>query len=88
MRDGRFLDFDLFSNTQAETFAVKVTGCCAMEGNRIQSELDVEFGLIARCSVIPRRLLYEMNRTSKGNWRINSINYLCDSNFKLKPYLQ
>ena len=33
--DHRLIDFDVFSNTQAETFGSKVTGCSATETNGI-----------------------------------------------------
>ena len=88
MRDGRFIDFDVFSNTQAKTFGAKVTGCTATETNAILAGVDVEFGLSGRSSGTPSRLLYEMNLDSQGRWRINNITYLDQSGFQLRPYLR
>ena len=64
--DHRLIDFDVFSNTQAETFGSKVTGCSATETNGILAGVDVEFGLSSRSSGTPSRLLYEMNLDSQG----------------------
>ncbi|QNI53912.1 hypothetical protein SynBIOSE41_01396 [Synechococcus sp. BIOS-E4-1] len=87
-RDGRFLDFDVFSNTQVATFGAKVSGCSAEKGNSIEARVDVEAGLTGRPSGTPRRLLYELNRDGKGNWRINNITYLDGKVFQLRPFLQ
>ncbi len=87
-RDGRYLDFDVFSNTQVATFGARVTGCSARKGNSIQAAVDVEAGLSGRPSGTPRRLLYELNQCSSGSWRINDITYLDERNFELRPFLQ
>ena len=87
-RDGRYLDIDVFSNTQARTFGAVVTGCSAIQGSTIQAAVDVQYGLGSRASTTPRRLLYDLNRDSTGNWRIAEITYLDDQAFQLKPYLQ
>ena len=88
MRDGRFLDFDVFSNTQVATFGAKVISCSAEQRHIIQAEVDVEAGLTGRPSGTPRRLLYEMHRDSKNTWRINNITYLDKPGFQLRPFLQ
>ena len=88
MRDGRFLDFDVFSNTQVATFGAKVISCSAEQGHSIKAEVDVEAGLTGRPSGTPRRLLYEMHRDSKNTWRINNITYLDKPGFQLRPFLQ
>ncbi len=89
--DGRFIDFDVFSNTQAETIGAKVTGCSAQKASTfsIQAEVSVESGRRGISSGIPNRLLYEMNKGSRGNWRINNISYFYsgEPSFQLKPYL-
>ena len=87
-RDGRYLDFDVFSNTQVATFGAKVSGCSAEKGNSIEARVDVTAGLTGRPSGTPRRLLYELNRDGKGNWRINNITYLDGKVFQLRPFLQ
>ena len=86
-RDGRFLDFDVFSNTQVATYGAKVKGCSAKKGNSIQAEVAVDVGLRGQSSGTPRRLLYELNN-SKGGWRINNITYLDAKVFELRPFLQ
>ena len=47
-RDGRYLDFDVFSNTQVSTFGARVTGCSAEIGNSIRARVDVQAGLRGR----------------------------------------
>ena len=86
--DGRYLDFDVFSNTQVMTFGATVTGCSAEIENSIQAAVDVQAGLRGRTGEPPRKLLYELNRDSTGSWRINEITYLNERGFQLKPFLQ
>ena len=90
VRDGRFLDFDVFSNTQAATFGARVTGCSAEKEGSIQAEVAVTVGLRRVASETPTRLLYDMTRSSKGkdSWRINDITYLDGQGFQLRPFLQ
>lgn len=88
VRDGRYLDFDVFSNTQSETFGAQVKSCSAGKKNSLQAEVEVEVGLRGRSSGIPRRLLYEMNQDSKGSWRINDITYGDEQGFQLRPFLK
>ena len=85
--DGRFIDFDVFSSSQVYTFGAKVTGYSAQKATSIQNKVNVEVGLRGRPG-IPRRLLYEMNKDSKGSWRINNITYLDKPGFQLRPYLK
>ena len=87
-RDGRYLEFDVFSNTQVSTFGARVTGCSAEIENSIQATVDVQAGLRGRSGEPPRKLLYELNQDSTGNWRINEITYLNERVFQLKPFLQ
>ena len=86
--DGRFLDFDVFSGTQVRTFGATVIGCSAQKARSIQAGVRVDVGLRDKPSGIPRGLLYEMNKGSKGSWRINNINYLDDGRVSLRHYLQ
>ena len=88
VRDGRFLDFDVFSNTQASTFGARVTGCSAEKKASIQAEVAVTVGLRHLPSETPTRLLYEMTKSSTGSWRINNITYLDEQGFQLRPFLQ
>ena len=87
-RDGRFLDFDVFSNTQVATYGAKVKGCSAEKGNSIQAEVAVGVGLRGQASGIPQRLLYELNKGNTGSWRINNITYLDGTVFQLRSFLQ
>ena len=88
MRDGRYLDFDVFSNTQVATYGAKIKGCSAEKANSIKAEVAVDVGLRGRSSGSPRRLLYELNNNGEGSWRINNITYLDGEVFELRPFLQ
>ena len=66
IRDGRYLSFDVFSNTQVATFGAKVTGCSAQKAISLEAEVNVEVGLRNRPSGTPRRLLYEMSKTARA----------------------
>ncbi len=85
---GRFLSFDVFSDTQVRTFGATVIGCSAQKARSIQAEVRVDVGLRDKPSGIPRGLLYEMNKGSKGSWRINNLTYLRKPVSHLKSYLQ
>ena len=76
----------MFSSSQVYTFGAKVTGYSAQKATSIQNKVNVEVGLRGRPG-IPRGLLYEMNKDSKGSWRINNITYLDKPGFQLRPYL-
>ena len=86
-RYGRFLDFDVFNNTQVATYGAKVNGCSAEKGNSIQAEVAVDVGLRGQSSGTPQRLLYGLNNI-KGGWRINNITYLDGKVFELRSFLQ
>ena len=87
-RDGRFIDFDVFSNTQVATYGAKVKGCSAEKGYSIQAEVAVDVGLRGQSSGIPQRLLYELKKANTGSWRINNITYLDGTVFQLRSFLQ
>ena len=86
-RDGRFLDFDVFSNTQVRTFGAVVTGCSAARGNSIHAAVEVQVGLRHRASETPRRLEYNLQRDSTGQWRIDAITYRDEPVFQLRTFL-
>ena len=86
--DGRFLEVDVFSATQVRTFGATVIGCSAQKSRSIQAEVRVDVGLRDKPSGIPRGLLYEMNKGSKGSWRINNIFYLDDGRVPLRTNLE
>lgn len=87
-RDGRYLDFDVFSNTQAQTFGAVVTGCSKAQGDRIEADVDVQFGLVGRASGTPQKLRYDMLRDDNGSWRIDNIIYLDEPSYELRPFLK
>ena len=87
MRDGRFLDFDVFSNTQVRTFGAMVTGCSATRSNSIHAGVEVQVGLRNRASETPRRLEYDLKRDSTGEWRIDAITYRDEPGFQLRSFL-
>ena len=86
-RDGRFLDFDVFSNTQVWTFGAVVAGCSAARGNSIDAAVEVEVGLRHRASDPPRQLEYKLERDSTGQWRIDAITYRDEPVFQLRTFL-
>ena len=85
--DGRFLDFDMFSNTQLATYGTTVKVYSAKQDNSIHAEVVVDVGLRGDSSGTPQRLLYELNN-SEGGWRINDITYFFAKVFELRPFLQ
>ena len=87
-RDGRFLDFDVFSNTQVRTFGAVVAGCSAARRNSIDAAVEVQVGLRHRASEPPRRLEYELKRDSTGQWRIDAITYRDEPVFQLRAFLK
>ena len=86
-KDGRFLDFDVFSNTQALTFGALVAGCSAVRRNSIHAAVEVQVGLRHRASEPPRRLEYELKLDSTGQWRIDAITYRDEPMFQLRNFL-
>ena len=87
-KDGRFLDFDVFSNTQARTFGAVVAVCSAVRRNSIHAAVEVQVGLRNRASETPRRLEYELKRDSTGQWRIDAITYRDEPVFQLRAFLK
>ena len=86
---GRYLDFDVFSNTQVRTFGAMVSGCSAVNGSSIQAAVDVQAGLRQQASAAPsRQLIYNLKLNCKGQWQINEITYRNERVFQLRPYLE
>jgi len=88
MKDGRHLDFDVFSNTQVRTFAAVVTGCSAVRGNSIQAAVEVVAGLRKPANGNPRHLVFELRRNSLGQWLIAEVTYRDEQMFQLRPLLE
>ena len=85
---GRYLDFDVFSDTQVRTFGAVVTGCSAVDGHSIQAAVDVQAGLRQQASGAPRQLIYNLTLNCKDQWQINEITYRNERVFQLRPYLE
>ena len=85
---GRYLDFDVFSDTQVRTFGAVVTGCSAVDGHSIQAAVDVQAGLRQQASGTPRQLIYNLKLNNTGQWQINEITYRNERVFQLSPYLE
>ena len=84
----RYLDFDVFSDTQVRTFGAVVSGCSAADGHSIQAAVDVQAGLRQQASGTPRQLIYNLTLNYTGQWQINEITYRNERVFQLRPYLE
>ena len=84
---GRFVDFDLFSNTQVSTFAAKVLGCSALAGGGMEALVAVQAGLPNRPVKAPQQLRYQLVRDPAGAWKIADIVYPNPAGFRLTSYL-
>ena len=85
-RDGRFVDFDVFSGTQVMTFGARVSGCSRIKSGRINAQVSVDTGLRGRSSGRPQQLRYRMVQRD-GRWRIADIHYPGDPGFSLSSFL-
>ena len=72
-RDGRFVDFDIFSNTQVETYGADVLACYPGVGSRTEAIVAVQVGIRGVSSDFPMILRYRMIRSSRDSWRISNI---------------
>ena len=86
MRDGRFVDFDVFSGTQVMTFSARVSGCSRIKSGRINAQVSVDTGLRGRSSGRPEQLEYRMVQRD-GRWRIADIHYPGEPGFSLSSFL-
>ena len=80
--------FDVFSNTQVQTFAAVVTGCSAVRGNSIQAAVEVVAGRRKPANRNPRHLVFELRRNSLGQWLIAEVTYRDEQMFQLRPLLE
>jgi hypothetical protein len=84
--DGRFVDFDPFSNTQVASYGYRIAGCRLDEKGLLVMRVQVLAGLApSRASYQP--LDYVLTATG-GDWRIADIRYPGDVSFSLRAYLQ
>lgn len=85
--DGGFVDFDVFSGTQAGTFGATVVGCVPGESGGLKALVDVQVGLINRARDRPVRLGYQMQPGPGGTWTVADIRYPGDPGFLLSSFL-
>ncbi|CAK6695477.1 hypothetical protein BBFGKLBO_01855 [Synechococcus sp. CBW1107] len=85
--DGGFVDFDVFSGTQAATFGATVVGCVPGKQGALEALVDVKAGLLNRAREQPVRLGYQMRPAPDGDWRVADIRYPGDPGFRLSSYL-
>jgi len=86
--DGRFIDFDLFSGTQVETFGAEVEGCTGQSSGAVVAEVAVRAGLRGRTGEAPQQLRYVMEPSPTQSWRIADIVYPGEPSFWLSTYLE
>ena len=88
-RDGRFVDFDVFSGTQVSTFGASVDGCRALSETSMQARVLVRVGLRGRASETPQVLLFQMQKSPMpmGAWLIDDITYPGQPTFHLRGFL-
>ena len=86
MRDGRFVDFDVFSGTQVTTFGATVSGCSWLKAGSVNAQVAVDTGLGGRSSGRPQQLEYRMVQRD-GRWRIADIHYPGEPRFSLSSFL-
>ena len=89
-RDGRFVDFDLFSGTQVSTFGASIEGCRSLDARLMEVSVMVQVGLRGRPSEAPQHLLYRVQRnpSTSSAWRIDDITYPGSAPFHLRSFLQ
>ena len=85
-RDGRFVDFDVFSGTQVTTFGARVSGCSRLKAGSINAQVAVDTGLRGRSSGRPQQLEFRMVQRD-GRWRIADIHYPGEPGFSLSSFL-
>ena len=86
--DGRFIDFDLFSGTQVETFGAEVEGCMGQSSGAVVAEVAVRAGLRGRTGDAPQQLRYVMEPSPTQGWRIADVVYPGEPSFGLSTYLE
>lgn len=84
--DGRFVDFDPFSNTQVASYGHRISGCRRDRDAGLLLRVEVLAGLSpSRTSPVP--LDYVLTPAAQG-WRIADIRYPGETSFSLRAYLQ
>lgn len=85
-QDGRFVDFDPFSNTQVSSYGHRVAGCRRDSGGSLVMRVEVLAGL-RRSGAQVQNLDYVLKPHDKS-WRIADIVYGGESSFRLSDYLR
>jgi hypothetical protein len=84
--DGRFVDFDPFSNSQVGSYGHRIAGCQWNGDGLLLMRVEVFAGLgPSRTSPVP--LDYVLSPASQS-WRIADIRYPGEVSFSLRSYLQ
>jgi hypothetical protein len=84
--DGRFVDFDPFSNSQVGSYGHRIAGCQRNGDGLLLMRVEVLAGLgPSRTSPVP--LDYVLSPSGQS-WRITDIRYPGEVNFSLRSYLQ
>lgn len=87
-RDGRFVDFDVFSGTQVSTFGARVLSCRPAEAGGLEAQVAVTVGISTRGPEEPPQLLrYHLVPGPTGGWRIADITYPGEPGFRLTGFL-
>jgi len=84
--DGRFVDFDPFSNTQVNSYSHRIAGCWQEPGDLLRMRVLVLAGL-GRSRASEQTLDYWLSREG-SSWRIADIHYPGAVSFSLGTFLQ
>ena len=72
--DGAYLDFDVFSDTQMETYGATVQVCHRLSPQKVEASVAVEWGRGGRAVEAPQVLSYAL-LWDGSSWRISDITY-------------
>lgn len=86
--DGRFVDFDLFSGTQVNTYGATLEHCSWERRGRLSVRVAVWAGLRGRAAEQPQQLRYVFRLSPSDGWRIADIVYPGEPSFRLSTYLR
>jgi len=87
--DGAFLDTDVFSDTQMETYGATVQGCHRLSPQKVEASVAVHWGRGGRAVEAPQVLSYAL-LWGGSSWRITDITYRKGQNdsYTLTDYLK
>lgn len=84
--DGRFVDFDPFSNTQVRSYSHRIACCWQEPGDLLVMRVLVQAGL-SRDRANEQTLDYVLSRDG-SSWHIADIRYPGEVSFSLRMYLK